>query len=307
MLARMPLPRAACLLLAALLSAACAAPRPLAGAEAELQALADTVRGTVGVYVRDLTTGDEVAIRADEPFPTASLIKAPILGALLAKVDRGELDYHADLTYTKDRLYPGEDLLGSFADGQKLALSKLAMLMITTSDNTASLWCQELAGTGTAINDWLAGHGFAVTRVNSRTPGREAERARWGWGVTTPREMADFLAKARAGALGSPALCDELQRRLACVYWDDEALSALPPDAGALSKQGAIDRSRSEVMLVRGERGDYVFCVITKEQQDASWGRDNEGFVLLRAVSAALWRRFAPGRPFAPPPGRERF
>lgn len=307
MLARMPLRCASILALAPLLLAACAAPPPLAGAEDELLALAGKVRGTVGIYVRDLATGDEVAIRADEPFPTASLIKAPILGALLDRVDRGELDYHAELTYTKDRLYPGEDLLGSFADGQKLALSKLAMLMITTSDNTASLWCQELAGTGTAINAWLAARGFAVTRVNSRTPGREQERARWGWGVTTPREMADFFVKARGGALGSAAMCDELQRRLACVYWDDEALSALPPDAGALSKQGAIDRSRSEALLVRAPRGDYVVCVITKEQQDASWGRDNEGFVLLRAVSAALWRRFAPDRPFTPPAGRERF
>ena len=60
-------------------------------------------------------------------------------------------------------------------------------------------------------------------------------------------------------------------------------------------------------MLVRAPRGDYVFCVITKDQQDESWGRDNEGFVLLRAVSAALWRRFAPERPFRPPTGSERF
>lgn len=308
MLARMPRLSTLLALAAAVLTfAACAAPRPLAGADAELRELAGKVRGTVGMYVRDLATGDEVALAADEPFPTASLVKLPILGALYAKVDRGELDYHAALTYTKDRLYPGEDLLGSFADGQKVALDKVAMLMITTSDNTASLWCQELAGTGAAINEWLAAHGCATTRVNSRTPGREAERTRWGWGVTTPREMADLLAQTVDGRFGSPAACDEARRALARVYWDDEALSALPPDAHVLSKQGAINRSRSEVVLVHAPRGDYVFCVITKDQQDESWGRDNEGFVLLREVSAALWRRFAPERPYAPPPGRERF
>jgi beta-lactamase class A len=307
MLAAMPRRLAAVLALAVLPFAACAAPRPLAGAEAELQALAAKVRGTVGIYVRDLTTGDEVAIRADEAFPTASLVKLPILGALLAKVDRGELAYRQELTYTKDRLYPGEDLLGSFADGQKVALDKVAMLMITTSDNTASLWCQELAGTGTAINDWLAARGCAVTRVNSRTPGREVERDRWGWGVTTPREMADLLAQAVDGRLGSAAACDEARRCLGRIYWDDEALSVLPPDVRTLSKQGAIDRSRSEVVLVHAPRGDYVFCVVTKEQQDRSWGRDNEGFVLLRAVSAALWRRFAPDRSYSPPTGGERF
>ena len=51
------------------------------------------------------------------------------------------------------------------------------MLMITMSDNTASLWLQSLAGTGVVINQWLAAHGFDSTRVNSRTPGREANRA----------------------------------------------------------------------------------------------------------------------------------
>jgi beta-lactamase class A len=292
-----------------LFATACSsAPRaPLATLAGDLRALADTVRGDVGIYVRDLRTGDEVAIAADTPFPTASMIKVPILGALLAKVDRGELDYHQQLTYTKDRLYAGEDLLGAFADGEKVELSKVAMLMITTSDNTASLWCQELAGTGTAINDWLAGHGFAATRVNSRTPGRTAEQKEFGWGVTTPREMAELLVAARDGRLGSAAMCEELRRCLSRIYWDAEALASLPPEVHTLSKQGAVNRSRSEAVLVHAPAGDYVFCVITKNQQDQSWGRDNEGFVLLRAVSARLWRHFAPERPYAPPAGHERF
>jgi beta-lactamase class A len=302
-------PFAAWLLL--LLSTACtSAPSPaptLASLTDELRALAGKVRGDVGIYVRDLRTGGEVALGAEVPFPTASMIKVPILGALLAKVDAGELDYHRQLTYTKDRLYAGEDLLGSFRDGEKVELSKVAMLMITTSDNTAALWCQELAGTGTAINDWLARHGFAATRVNSRTPGRSAEQKEFGWGVTTPREMAELLVAARDGRLGSAAMCEELRRCLARIYWDGEALASIPPDVHTLSKQGAVNRSRSEAVLVHAPAGDYVFCVITNNQQDQSWGHDNEGYVLLREVSARLWRHFAPERPYAPPPGHERF
>ena len=291
-----------------LLAAACAAaPPPLSSLDGDLRALAAKVRGDVGIYVRDLRTGEEWALAADEPFPTASLIKVPILGALLARVDRGELDYHQPLTWTKDRLYPGEDLLGSFADGQRVELSKVAMLMITTSDNSASLWCQELAGTGTAINRWLGDQGLPTTRVNSRTPGREAEQKQFGWGVTTPREMCELLVRARDGALGSRAMGEELQRCLARIYWDAEALSVLPPSVHTLSKQGAVDRSRSEVVLVHAPRGDYVFCVITKNQADTSWKSDNEGFVLLRAVSTRLWRHFAPEMPYEPPAGRERF
>ena len=261
----------------------------------------------VGVYVRHLGTGEEVAIDADQTFPTASMIKVPILGALLAKVERGELDYHQELVYTKDRLYAGDDLLGSFADGQKVALAKVAMLMITTSDNTAALWCQELAGTGTVINEWLAREGFVTTRVNSRTPGREAAKKEFGWGQTSPREMAELLVRVRRGELVSAAASEEIQRCLSRIYWDAEALSMIPPFVAVASKQGAVNQSRSEVVLVCAPHGDYVFCVITKEQEDQSWGRDNEGYVLLREVSALLWRHFEPGLPYSPPAGMEKF
>jgi len=264
-------------------------------------------RGTVGVYAQHLQRGETVAIAADEPFPTASMIKVPILGALLDKVEQGELDYHAELTYTKERLYAGEDLVGAFADGAKVVLAKVAMLMITTSDNTGALWCQELAGTGTAINAWLAAQDCVVTRVNSRTPGREADWRRFGWGQTTPREMATLFVRARRGELISPAASEEFLRCTTRIYWDSHALAAIPPWVHTASKQGAVDASRSEVVLVDAPHGTYVFCVITKDQQDHSWGPDNEGFVLLRDLSALLWRHFEPDLPYAPPDGMQRY
>lgn len=256
------------LFLSLLAAAGCASaptPTPL---EAALRERIAGFRGDVGIYVRHLPTGAEVAIHADDVFPTASIVKVPILIGLFDRVDKGELDYHATLTYTKDRLYEGEDLLGAFADGEKVALAKVAMLSITTSDNTAALWCQELAGTGTAINAWLLANGFAHTRVNSRTPGREAAQKQLGWGQTTPREMAELFVRIRNGAVVSPAASEELMRCLARIYWDGEALSAIPPDVHVFSKQGAVSRSRSEVALVCAPHGDYVFCVITNGQAD---------------------------------------
>ncbi len=292
------------------LAAGCATPPPPLADSALAQQLRERIhgfRGTVGIYVQHLGTGEQLAIAADETFPTASMIKVPILGALLTKVDRGELDYHQELSYTKDRLYPGDDLVGAFADGSKVMLSKVAMLMITTSDNTGALWCQELAGTGTAINAWLADQGFLTTRVNSRTPGREAAKAEYGWGQTTPREMARLLVQTRRGTLVNPAVSEEMFRCLSRIYWDAEALSALPPWVHTASKQGAVNRSRSEVVLVCAPHGDYVFCVITKDQQDETWGRDNEGYVLLRDVSARLWQHFEPDAHYVPPSGMQRF
>ena len=181
------------------------------------------------------------------------------------------------------------------------------MLMITTSDNTAALWLQSLAGTGTVINQWLADHGFDSTRVNSRTPGREASRATYGWGQTTPREIARLLVMIREGRAVSPAASQEMYRILTRIYWNGVALSQLPPWVQAASKQGAVDHSRSEVVLVNAPSGDYVFSIITKNQEDDSWAPDNAGWVLIRRLSALLWQYFEPHHPWSPAPGAERF
>jgi beta-lactamase class A len=277
---------------AVMLSFCCSAQKEDAALKQMLLEVTKGFNGDVGVYVRHLKTGKTVAINADTIFPTASMIKIPITIGMFTKIEKGELDYHTVLTYKDSLLYEGEDVLGSFKNGEKIALSKVLMLMITTSDNTASLWCQSLAGTGTVINAILAENGFINTRVNSRTPGRETDRTKFGWGQTTPREMSDLLVKIREGRMISARASERIYRNLTRIYWDSEALSQIPPYIQVASKQGAVDRSRSEVALVNAPHGDYIFCVITKNQKDESWIAQNEGYVLLRKVSALLWKYF---------------
>jgi beta-lactamase class A len=293
-----------------LLALGCAVPLHAqndAALQRALDSLVTGFRGDVGVYVRNLRTGQTAGINQDAVFPTASMVKVPILIATFDALDRGALDFHQELTYTDSLLYPGEDLIGGLEDSAKVTLSKLTLLMITTSDNTASLWLQSLAGTGTVINQWLADHGFDSTRVNSRTPGREANREVYGWGQTTPREMAELLVMIRQGWAVSPAASEEMYRHLTRSYWTGEALSVLPPWVQVASKVGAVNQSRSEVALVNAPSGDYVFCVITRNQQDESWEPPNEGWVLIRKISALLWSHFEPGHPWQPAEGAERF
>ncbi len=263
--------------------------------QSRLEKLVKSFNGDVGVYVRHLPSGETASLHADNLFPTASLIKVPILLKIFDLIEQKELDYEQKLIYRDSLLYAGEDILGSFKDGEEIALSKVIMLMITTSDNTASLWLQHLAGTGTAINEWLQAHGFEHTRVNSRTEGRQSNWEKYGWGQTTPREMAELLVMIREGKAISPEASDEMYRVLTRIYWNDEALSQIPPYVQAASKQGAVNQSRSEVVLVNAPKGDYVFSVITKNQEDQSWQADNKGFVLLRDVSRLLWQYFEAG------------
>ncbi len=268
----------------------------------KLETLTRGFKGDVGIYVRHLPTGRFAAIRANELFPTASLIKVSIMLALFDRIDRGELDYHQVLEYDGSYMYKGknEDILSCFKIGEKIKLSKLIMLMITISDNSASIWNQVVAGTGTHINKVLVLHGFKYLRINSRTPGREKAYEQYGWGQTTPREICELLVKIRQGKAVSPAASEAMYRILARIYWSGEALSQIPPYVQVASKQGALSQSRSEVLLVNAPSGDYVFSVITKNQIDQSWGHDNEGFALISNISKSLWRHFEPGNKWEP-------
>jgi beta-lactamase class A len=257
----------------------------------ELETLTTGFKGDVGIYVKDLHTGKMASINADSIYPTASMVKVPILIGIMDKLNKGELKYHQELTYKDSLFYAGSDLLASLKNNEKVELSKVIMLMLTTSDNTASLWLQSLAGSGIRINQILDSIGYTATRVNSRTPGREAGRDKFGWGQTSPKEMATMFEALANRNLLDTASSEKMLRLLGRNYWDEEALSQIPPDVFVASKNGAVNASRSEVMYVSGKNARYVFCICTKNNKDTSWDSNNEGWELARKVSKLLWNK----------------
>jgi beta-lactamase class A len=273
--------------------------------QSTLERLVRGFGGEVGVYVRHLRTGATAAIRADEVFPTASLVKVPLLLSLYDQVERGRLDLAAEVAYPDTLTYAygaSSDVVRHMKPGQTLPLSQLAFLMVSVSDNFASLWIQALVGGGAEVNRWLEANGFERTRVNSRTPGREALRTEHGWGQTTPREMSEALVLIRDGRAVSPRASEAMYRMLSGSYWHGDGLSQIPPTVEALSKQGAVDRSRSETLLVNSPSGDYVLTVITRNQTDTRYEPDNEGQQLIRVISRAVYEHFNPGDPWRPAP-----
>lgn len=258
----------------------------------QIENLIEGFHGDIGVYVKDLRKNKIIAINADSIFPTASMIKIPIMIGVMDKIEHGQLNYHDELVYRDSLLYEGVDILGSFRSDEKIELGKVMMLMLTMSDNTASLWLQSLAGTGTRINQLLDSLGFSNTRVNSRTPGREQNRTMYGWGQTTPREMATLLEKIYRRQVVSDSSSIRMLRMLGRNYWDENAISMIPPSIQVFSKNGAVNPSRSEVLLVNAPKNPYVFCVCTKNNQDQRWTRDNEAWQLVRKISSLLWAHF---------------
>jgi beta-lactamase class A len=157
------------------------------------------------------------------------------------------------------------------------------------------------------INKFLSALGFEKTRMNSRTPGRKKDWEKYGWGQTSPREMAELMVMIRESKIVNRAAREEMYRVLCNIYWNSEALSQIPPYVQAASKQGAVNQSRSEAVLVNGPSGDYVFCIITKNQKDESWKYENEGFVLIRNISHLLWNYFEPASKWRPPVDAEKW
>ncbi len=261
--------------------------------QARLQETIKGFNGDIGIYVKNLRTGKTVSINADTVFPTASIVKVPILVGIMDKINKGELKYDSSLTYKDSLLYAGSDILGSFKTNERIALKKVIMLMLTTSDNTASLWLQSIAGTGIRINEIMEQLGLKDTRVNSRTPGREANRTQYGWGQTTPAEMGILFEKIYRNEVFSPSACERMMRCLGRNYWDEqEAISVIPPTIEVFSKNGCVNASRSEVMIVNSPHNPYVFCIFTRNNKDQSWTYENEAWTMARKLSTLLWEYF---------------
>ncbi len=260
----------------------------------KIEELIKNFNGNIGVYAKNLKNGETVFINADTIFPTASMVKIPILIGVMDKINKGELDFHQELRYQDSLLYAGVDILGSFKDTERIELSKVMMLMLTMSDNTASLWLQGLAGSGTRINQILDSLGFPNTKVNSRTPGRETNRAMYGWGQTTPKEMTTLIEKIAAGEIISKEKSAQMLRLLGRNYWDEYAISQIPSDIFVASKGGAVNATRSEVLFVNGKGARYVFCICTKNNKDQSWNSEtNEAWELTRKLSKLMWDHFS--------------
>ncbi len=260
--------------------------------QTQVAALVQGFKGELGIYIKSLKTGKTVAINSDTIFPTASIVKIPILLGIMDKISKGDFDYHQQLQYRDSLAYSSFDVTANLKDTAKIEMAKVIMLMLTTSDNSASLWLQKLAGGGTRINELLDSIGLKNTRVNSRTPGRENNRTQYGWGQTSPYEMASLMEKIYTGTVISDSMSKRMIRLLGRNFWDEQAISQIPPTVFVASKNGCVDASRSEVLLVMAKE-PYIFSIFTKNNTDISWGDKNEAWVLAKKLSALLWSYYS--------------
>lgn len=285
--------------------------RPTSTLKGALDQIADGFGGTLGYALRHFKTGDALGRRENERFPSASTIKLAVLGEALRAQQAGEIGYYDALPLEERFVRSGAGFLQKFRADVKVEIKELLHLMITVSDNTATVLLIDKLGNA-KINAWLDGQHLTKTRLLSRLPSDASPDLKtlaqtYGLGVTTPAEMVALLARLRSGEAGTPAACDEMRRLMAHQYFDDLIAGSVPPGVQVASKSGALNQSRSDVALVSAPSGDYALAVYTQNNVDQQWGRANQAEQAIRAIAGRVWAFYEPDRPYTPPPGTEKF
>jgi beta-lactamase class A len=275
----------------------------------DLDAVCSQFHGRIGYSVLDLQSGHRIEARADEPYPTASTIKTAIALEALREIDAGKL------AWTDQRPVPPESGREAsmwsyfFKDDTKVDVDGYVNLMLTVSDNTATIVLRRWL-TPEAVNGTMVSLGLSGTKVlwdhfpDSDIQDRQL-REKWGLGVTTPHEMNRLWELIYSHRAASDAVCDKLMRILSHQYWDDATGYSVPMGIQTCIKNGAIDRSRSECAIVWFRR-PYILTIYTDDQKDQQWNSNNEGDVTIRKMCRMIWHAFS-GREFTPPAGYEKF
>ncbi|HEX4038366.1 MAG TPA: serine hydrolase [Acidobacteriaceae bacterium] len=288
----------------------------------QLQSMIQGFHGKVALYATDLATGKTAAINADEPVPTASVIKLGVLYTALEQIRAGKAHFDDQLTLTKPDQVPGSGVLLFFDTPLHLTLKDALTLMIAESDNTATNLVTDHLGLK-AIDDELTApppqglglkNTFLYKKVFRPAEGpMPADQPRFGLGKTTPREMASIMERFAtcnlgpapvAGSAGVPSdqdLCHAVIHMLK-VQSDREMiprylekLDTTEGESAIGDKIGTLDHVRNDVAVVYTKHGTLILSEFSYDNADTSWTADNEAELLLARLAKTIVDAWVPG------------
>ena len=256
-----------------------------------------THKGTVGLWVKDLKSGETLSIRGSEQFPSASVIKVPILVELFHQIQKGPLKLTDPIIMLASDQRPGSGVLQFLSTPHTLTVGDAALLMTILSDNSATNLIIDKIGIRN-VNARMDSLGLPRTRLHAKvflgtsTTIDTAATRRWGFGVTTPEEMGTLFEKLYLGTAASPESSKQMIDMLRRNFDYEEIPRLLPAGVSVAHKTGKLNESRHDCGIVYNKTRDYVLCVFTANNQDSSWRVDTEARItigeLARMVNDAM-------------------
>ena len=217
-----------------------AAPTPASDLREVIQARLDSLPAHATFYARQLSTGREIAIRADEPMNTASVIKIPVMILAFRDAEAGRLNLDERYTIRSEDVRRGTGLLQTFAPGLQPTYRDLITQMIVTSDNTATDIMIAKVGRD-RVNHFLDSLGYRDTRLRmsvgetfraqqsyhpnlsdtsagARNMAFVLDSTQW-LGRTTAREISRLLEQLERGQLANESSTAAMRRILRSQFY----------------------------------------------------------------------------------------
>ena len=256
------------------------------------------IPGTTGVVVRTMDGAPaQVAIHANERFPSASVIKLAILATVYRAYDAGTAHPAQRVRTRASDLIGGSDVLAGTPAGQAWTIDSLVKAMIRVSDNAASNTLITHFGIET-INETMHAAGMRNSRL-----GRHFADVVPAWrvseNVVTPADVATLLYTIERGAregiptIATPQSCRAM---ITIMLGNDDGskiVRGLPRGTPCAHKTGEITGVRNDAAIV-DPFGDtpYILVALTKELDDQ--GAGNAGIArIAHRVDGVL--RASPG------------
>jgi beta-lactamase class A len=279
-----------------------------------VQAISAAHHGNVALFAENLKTGETVTIAADTPVQTASVIKLSILYEALEQVREGKAHWDDKLTLNKADQVPGSGVLLFFDTPLPLTLKDALTMMVVMSDNTATNLAMDKIGIPN-VNRRIEMLGLKDTYLYKKVfqpnpPGvvMPADQKKFGLGKTTAREMATLMTKIVTCDLaepGAPArdadagLCAVALHMLHVQFYRNAIpryLDGLPGATGdsIANKTGSLDAVRNDVAAISTKNGLVVISCFTFNNQDHSWGTEQEGELTIAKISREIIKTWSP-------------
>lgn len=281
--------------------------------EKRVEALAATHHGHVALYAVDLKTGRQVAVDADRPVQTASVIKLTILYEAMEQVRDGRAKWEEKLTLAPGDAVSGSGVLTFFDTPLTVTLKDVLTMMVIVSDNTATNMAIDRFGVD-AVNARIAWLGLKDTHLYKKVmkpasgPMPE-DQPKFGLGKTTAREMATVMERIGRCQLGAPgeaarpgdaAICETALKMLRNQFYRNtiprylEAIDSSESGSGIASKTGSLNAVRNDVAIVAGKSGPMVLSIFTYGNEDQSWTADNQAEVMIARLAKEIVTAWSP-------------
>lgn len=200
-------------------------------------------------------------IYQSEPMRSASMIKVFILGTLMEKVRDGELNLGDTLTLHSYDKVGGAGVLGGYASGTNLSIAKVARLMITESDNTATNMLIDKLGMA-EINSYMERNGYSDTKLQRKMMDMQAIGA-GRENYTSVTDLGNFFLRLYRHECVSYELDEEMLGYLR-GQTDTECFPAALPGAVIAHKTGELGGLYDDGGIISIDGRDLVLVIMTE-------------------------------------------